>query len=615
MSLAPIALFTYNRLEHLRKTIDGLKGNTPAKDSELFIFSDGPKSKIDTLEVAEVRNFIKTISGFKSVKIIERSENWGLAKSIIAGVTEIVNQFGKVIVVEDDLVTSPYFLKYMNDGLELYAHNDSVISIHGYVYPVADTLPETFFIKGADCWGWATWKRGWDIFEPNGHKLLRELESQNLTKEFNFNDSYDYTGMLRGQIAGKNNSWAIRWYASAFLKNKLTLYPGRSLVKNIGNDKSGTHSGSTTIYDTEISSSPVTLSEIAIQEDPYARKRFVEYFKKIIRPRRYHSVRSILRKARRALSYIKNWREPASKLFFLGNSALQEKFSVAYKTYREEYLTTMKDRDNSAFIVSMWDSLSAEMDDYFLNRFNIDFLNHRIIRRTMFLDSAGQLQKSELSLLQKCYDPVRLKNLLKETPVGMPKLTSFHYQTSHNTIHHLYHLTKYAQESKVDLASLKTVIEWGGGYGNMARLLHQFNPNLTYVLIDLPIFTAIQATYLGTIFGIDRICIISKPGQAIELGKINIVPLDEAVVSQLDCGTPDLFISTWALSESTEHAQRLLESKQYYNAQSLLIAYQKKSDKIPNSEMIVNHLGRFRPFYHEQVPFLGTSFYLFCNKK
>lgn len=281
MALSPIALFVYNRPEHTRKTIEALQKNNFAKESELFVFSDRWKNEEAKEKVEEVRNYIKTISGFKKVEIIEKKENFGLAKSIISGVAEIVNRFGKIIVLEDDMVTSSYFLEYMNKALDLYEAEENVISIHGYIYPIKNRLPETFFIKGADCWGWATWKRGWDIFEPNGQKLLDELENKKLTEEFDFSGSYPYTQMLRGQIAGKNNSWAIRWYASAFLLNKLTLYPGRALLKNIGMDGSGRHSGITSIYDSPIAPGPVTLTKQPAIEDLSARKEIIKYYRSL----------------------------------------------------------------------------------------------------------------------------------------------------------------------------------------------------------------------------------------------------------------------------------------------------------------------------------------------
>ncbi|PPL00519.1 Glycosyl transferase family 2 [Parapedobacter indicus] len=249
---APIILFTYNRPWHTRETVTYLQRNHLAAESELIVYADGPKSTADEPLVTELRNYLKQINGFKRLTVIERPENFGLARNIIAGVTKTLHKHDAAIVVEDDLITSPWFLTYMNDGLTRYAGCHEVASIHGYVYPVKQQLPEAFFIKGADCWGWATWKRAWKCFEPNGPLLLNKLQKSNLTYEFDFNGAYPYTPMLKDQIAGKNDSWAIRWYASAFLNNMITLYPGKSLVHNIGNDASGTHSAAVSTYDTEV---------------------------------------------------------------------------------------------------------------------------------------------------------------------------------------------------------------------------------------------------------------------------------------------------------------------------------------------------------------------------
>ncbi|OYZ76265.1 MAG: glycosyl transferase [Polaromonas sp. 17-63-33] len=282
MNFAPIALFVYNRLSHVQKTIDALQKNIGASSSKLYIFSDGFKSDDDSFKVNKVRNFLKTVTGFHSIEIIERQKNLGLASSIIAGVTEIVNKSGRIIVLEDDLVSSPYFLKYMNEGLDQYESDDKVASIHGYVYPVEDDLPAAFFLRGADCWGWATWKRGWDLFNPSGLELLSELNNKKLAELFDFNGSYPFTKMLEDQIEGKNNSWAIRWNASVFLKDKLTLYPGKSLVSNIGNDGSGTHSSAVTnIWDASLSVSPVNVFVNPVEDSTQGRLAFERYFRRI----------------------------------------------------------------------------------------------------------------------------------------------------------------------------------------------------------------------------------------------------------------------------------------------------------------------------------------------
>ena len=301
--LAPIVLFTYNRPLHTRQTVEALRKNELAAESELIVFSDGPKNEEVRSKVEEVRKYLKTITGFKRLQIYENEKNCGLANSIIDGVTKVVTEFGRVIVLEDDLVTSPFFLRYMNEALNRYEKEDKVISIHGYVDPVKTFLPETFFIKGADCWGWATWKRGWNLFEKDGLALLRQIQDQGRSKEFDFENSYDYTQMLKDQIAQKNNSWAIRWYASAFLKNKLTLYPGHSLVWNIGIDGSGTHCGVDHSYGNNVSLFPIIVNEIEILENLGARKAFSELF----RERKGSLFLRLLRKTSRVLCRIKSF--------------------------------------------------------------------------------------------------------------------------------------------------------------------------------------------------------------------------------------------------------------------------------------------------------------------
>lgn len=276
---SPIVLFVYNRPWHTQQTIDALKNNELAQQSDLIIYSDAAKNKQAAKNVQKVRNYIKTIQGFNSVKIIEHEKNWGLANSIIDGVTAVVNQYGRVIVMEDDLVTSPYFLTYMNDALYKFAQDERVISIHGYVYPVKQSLPEAFFLPGADCWGWATWKRGWDIFNPDGKYLLQQLKEKKMIDSFDYNGSSKYSKMLEDQIKGRNDSWAVRWYASAFLAGKLTLYPGRSLVHNIGNDDSGTHCDNNTLYNVRMSTTAINLSKINVEPDHLIRKSFENFFK------------------------------------------------------------------------------------------------------------------------------------------------------------------------------------------------------------------------------------------------------------------------------------------------------------------------------------------------
>jgi hypothetical protein len=280
MDNAPVALFVYNRPWHTRQTVEALLNNPEASETPLYVFSDAHKDVTTSSAVAEVRSFLRKIRGFKSLSIIERPNNFGLARSIIDGVSHVCVEHGRVIVLEDDLVTSPYFLNYMNEGLEKYRDDQRVISIHGYIYPVEQVLPDTFFLKGADCWGWATWSRGWDQFDPDGKRLLDELKYRKLTHQFDFDGSYPYTKMLQDQIAGKNNSWAVRWYASAFLKDKLTLYPGRSLIHNVGADGSGIHCSETANFSGELAKTPISVKNVAVEEALIARQLFAQFHRR-----------------------------------------------------------------------------------------------------------------------------------------------------------------------------------------------------------------------------------------------------------------------------------------------------------------------------------------------
>ena len=278
--LAPIVVFTYNRPEHTQRTLNALLINPLANESDIIIYSDSARTANHNKAVDEVRSYLSELTGFRSIKVIHRDKNFGLAESIIQGVTEVLQQSEKVIVLEDDIVVSPYFLEYMNEALEQFVDDDRVISVHGYVYPVDIELPEAFFLPGADCWGWATWRRGWALFNSNGQYLLDELVRRHLIQEFDYNGAYPFLNMLKEQIKGENDSWAVRWYASAFLANKLTLYPGRSLVNNIGNDSSGTHCVTSEDFDVELSKTSINLKNVIVDVSPIALEAFEYYFKK-----------------------------------------------------------------------------------------------------------------------------------------------------------------------------------------------------------------------------------------------------------------------------------------------------------------------------------------------
>lgn len=276
---APVALFAYMRYDHLSTTVCTLAANPEAPRTHLTVFCDAAKKPEHQTGVDAVRRFAALIEGFASVTVVERERNLGLAASIIDGVTRVVNDHGRVIVVEDDLMLSPHFLRYMNDALDLYSSDEKVASIHGYCYPVTRQLPETFFMRGADCWGWATWKRAWAHFREDGSALLEELERRGLVLEFDYDGNYGFSRMLRDHIAGRNDSWAIRWHASCFLDGLLTLYPGRSLVHNIGNDSSGTHSRATGAFDQVLTTSSIHVERLQLKASELGRSAFLDYFR------------------------------------------------------------------------------------------------------------------------------------------------------------------------------------------------------------------------------------------------------------------------------------------------------------------------------------------------
>lgn len=299
MTAAPIALFVYNRPAHTRQTVEALQKNDMSSDSDLFIFSDAPKSAAQTEAVSEVREYIRQVGGFKSVAIVERETNLGLARSIIEGVTRLCGEYGRVIVLEDDLITSPHFLRFMNDALNMYEHEDRVMHISGATYPIEPMEEETFFLRIPLCWGWATWHRAWQHFRKSNDVMLKF--DRKMRRDFNFNDSYHYWKQLEDNDKGLINTWFVYWYATLFLRKGLALFPGKLLVKNIGMDGSGVHCGTDDDYDVEPSASSVKVLPITIEESKEAVKRHESFFRRImtrhpLHTRIYYKVVRIIKK-------------------------------------------------------------------------------------------------------------------------------------------------------------------------------------------------------------------------------------------------------------------------------------------------------------------------------
>ncbi|QWF70939.1 hypothetical protein KEF85_00065 [Methylomonas paludis] len=246
--LAPIVLFVFARPHHTKNTLNALAANELAMQSDLIIYADGANNPVDQERVDEVRNIIRNTGGFRSITLIERDTNFGLARNIITGVTEVCNQYQRVIVLEDDIVTSPCFLTYMNHALDEYANKKSVWHIAGWSYPVnIENTDGTFFWRLMNCWGWATWSDRWQYFEKNPAKLLLKWNKDKI-KRFNLDGVYDFWKEVDLNQSEKLNTWAIFWYATIFEHNGLCLSPTHSFVQNIGNDGSGINSQENNIF-------------------------------------------------------------------------------------------------------------------------------------------------------------------------------------------------------------------------------------------------------------------------------------------------------------------------------------------------------------------------------
>jgi hypothetical protein len=238
--LAPIVLFVYNRAGHTKRTLSALARDSGAAESDLFVYSDGPKRVEDAKAVEEVRGLVRSARGFGSVTLIERPRNFGLSRSITSGVSEICERFGHAIVLEDDLVVAPGFLQFMNGALTKYRDEPRVMQISAYMYPLPNR-DRACFLPTTSCWGWATWADRWAGFDLSGANADKVLADKAQQRHFNLLDSYDYTGMLRRQLGGELDSWGVLWYLYVFIAQGLVLYPPSSLVQNEGFDGSGTH--------------------------------------------------------------------------------------------------------------------------------------------------------------------------------------------------------------------------------------------------------------------------------------------------------------------------------------------------------------------------------------
>lgn len=241
-NLAPVALFLFKRPKHTKQVLSALSANPEFFSSPLFIFCDGPRNSSDVGNVELTRELARNLQ-HPSKTVIEAESNLGLAKSVIAGVTELVARFGKIIVVEDDLKVRNGFLAHMNAALDLYCDNPRVMQVSGFMFPIQEFAEkqETLFLPFITSWGWATWSRAWKYFDAEANDWKTLLSNAKLRHRFNVNGSYDYSDMLFRQMTGEVDSWAIRWNWCVFKQGGLVSYPCVSFVSNIGFDGSGSH--------------------------------------------------------------------------------------------------------------------------------------------------------------------------------------------------------------------------------------------------------------------------------------------------------------------------------------------------------------------------------------
>jgi GT2 family glycosyltransferase len=270
--LAPVVLFVFARPEHTRRTIEALALNELADQSDLIIYSDDSRNESDREKVKEVRDIAYSISGFQSVTVIERECNYGLARNINDGVTEVCNQYGRIIVLEDDLITSPFFLNFMNEALNYYADQSQVWHVSGWNFPINhDGVPDFYFWRIMNCWGWATWSDRWSHYKKDPQHIVSNWSIEKRLA-FDVDGVYPFYSQVLGNYLNRKNTWAIFWYASIFENGGLCLTPRKSLVQNIGEDGSGTHAGSVVPVNGELYSG----ARFEYPEDIYECKAAVE---------------------------------------------------------------------------------------------------------------------------------------------------------------------------------------------------------------------------------------------------------------------------------------------------------------------------------------------------
>lgn len=277
VELAPVIIFCFKRLEHLRKVIEALSKNTLINQTDVYIYSDSPRAAIDNDGVSEVRQYLTRLKenhNFKSLRVEEAIQNKGLSKSIIEGIDYVINKHEKAIVLEDDIIISTDFLCYMNESLNFYRDDFRVWQISSHLYPVSNAN-EMKLIPFSNCWGWATWKDRWKYFRKDDSLYAKLAENSKTRWKFtNYNYTKGYFDQVHSNYYGKIDTWAIYWYSTVFFHHGLTLYPASPKSVNIGMDGSGENSR----YD-DSRLNPTSIESVgSLEEFNYPCEVDVEYY-------------------------------------------------------------------------------------------------------------------------------------------------------------------------------------------------------------------------------------------------------------------------------------------------------------------------------------------------
>ncbi len=313
----------------------------------------------------------------------------------------------------------------------------------------------------------------------------------------------------------------------------------------------------------------------------------------------------------------KIYRYSYSSIIFLFVRCVNKKdFVKAYFEMRKKYLDNKDGYDFSDFVSPEWYKIMLGIEEFFINNFTFSFLRHSLIKRTMFMYTFDKWKNLQKNLISEYFSKEKAKDILREYNIGKPLLNDAEYITSGNNIHHLYHFVKFFKETKTNEKDFDTIIEVGGGYGNMAKIYKALNNKVTYTIIDLPVFSYIQAIYLSVIFGAKSINIVDGEQACIKDGLINLVPLNKNILGKLNTlvGSVDLFISTWALSESNEAMQNYIKDVNYFDAKYLLLAYQESSSDFHFAEDVQNITERYTKVFDEETEYIENNYYLFCKR-